>query len=76
MLLPAFPAMGIYAVIAGKAAFILIGLLTSLAGVAILGWSRNPIWAIAIRGDYAVIQGADPEFSQSYPEWDNHIQLK
>ena len=75
-MLPAFPAMGIYAVVAGKAAFILIGLLTSLAGLALLGWARNPIWAISIRGEYAVIQGANPEFSNAYPEWDHHIQLK
>jgi len=76
LMLPAFPALGIYAVVAGKAAFILIGLLTSIAGLALLGWSRNPIWAISIRGEYAVIQGANPEFSSAYPEWDHHIQLK
>ena len=76
LMLPAFPALGVYAVVAGKAAFILFGLLTSLAGLALLGWSRKPIWAISIRGEYAVVQGANPDFVDAYPEWDQRVQLK
>jgi hypothetical protein len=74
-MIPSVLFFGIYAVQGSSPVWILLGILGTILGMGILGFARNPVWAVLIRGDYAVVRGADQEFVDACPDWDNHIQL-
>ena len=65
--------MGIYAISMGTPIWILIGILCTLSGMAMLGYVRNPVWALIIKDEYAVVRGAHPEFVEHFPKWDKEF---
>ena len=70
ILLPSGLFMGLYAINMGTPIFILLGIVTTLVGIAILGYIRNPVWALLIREEYAVVRGAHPDFVERFPTWE------
>ena len=70
MMMPQFFIMGAFGLFYNLPPLILVGLITSIAGVLLLIIARNPVWAWFIRSDYGLIKGAHPDFISSLPEWD------
>ena len=70
VLFPAGLFMGVYAITMGTPIWILLGILCALSGVGILGYIRNPVWALLIRDEHAVVRGAHPDFVEHFPPWE------
>lgn len=71
LLLPTFIWMGLVAIHLVQPLLILLGLLSTLLGVLLLGWVRNPIWAVRMMGDYVFVKGVDPKLMEicDFPNW-------
>jgi hypothetical protein len=70
ILLPQIIILGLVGLANAIPLLMLGGLLSTLCGLILLIWSRNPVWAWFIRTEYGLIKGAHPEFIESMPPWD------
>ena len=73
ILLPTGLFMGVYAITMGTPVWILVGILCALLGIGVLGYIRNPVWALMIKDDYAVVRGAHPDFVEHFPHWEKEF---
>jgi len=73
LLLPQVFLMGLIGILYEKPIMILLGILCSIIGFAMLIWIRNPVWAWFMRSDYGLIKGAHPDFIDSMPTWEGEL---
>lgn len=70
LLVPQIVVMGLIGLSKGIPFLLLVGILSSIVGLALLMWSRNPVWAWYMRSKFGLIKGAHPDFVNNMPEWD------
>lgn len=70
-LLPVALSFGVVAIVQSIPVLILGALLTVISSAILLGWARNPVWAIRFEQDLALIQNVHPSIVSmpSMPEW-------
>ena len=73
LLIPMLPILGIYGIVNETPILILLGLFSTLMGLILLIWSRNPVWAWFIRSEYGLVKGAHVDFVSDLPQWEGEI---
>ena len=73
LLIPQLPILGSYGIINEEPIMILAGLFSTLGGLMLLIWSRNPVWAWFIRAEYGLVKGAHPDFVDGLPKWEGEV---
>ena len=69
ILLPGALLLGSLALSLSEPIWILAGIGSSISGIALLGWARNPVWATEIKGQTALIRGVHPNHRVDLPSW-------
>jgi hypothetical protein len=69
VLIPTAVWMGYVAIANSKPTLILSGILSVMIGAILIGLGRNPIWAIRMKNDHALVKGIHPSIQENLPHW-------